>query len=193
MIHAQDPATATPDSLRLSFPPLRIRFLIWFPVVWLGVFLAMVYFAVTHFLRNPLSPEILPLSVVVLIYGLVLALLMIPFLWQVAGKEEVEISTHGIALSYDFGLFRVNRSWAAAGNLRAWPEVAHPMTRRGILRGFGLAGGTIAFDAEGKTHHFAIGLSEDEARDPARKIVLKFPNLIQPPPAGPLATRPSGE
>ncbi|MEW6778003.1 MAG: hypothetical protein AB1405_17025 [Bdellovibrionota bacterium] len=180
-------------SLRLAFPPLRIRFLVWFPVVWLGVFLAITYLAAARFFQNPVSPEILPLAVVVLVYGLVLTLLLVPFLWQVAGKEEVEISAQGIALSYDFGLFRVNRSWAAAGNLRAWPEVAHPMTRRGVLRGFGLAGGTIAFDAGGKTHHFAIGLSEDEARDLARKIVMKFPNLIQPPPAGPLATRPSGE
>jgi hypothetical protein len=96
------------------------------------------------------------------------------FLWQLAGKEVVEISTESIRYQRAiFGLGRAKEYLTAhIKELRVSPlMVTHRLFGRSKVVGL------IAFDYGARTYRFGEGIDEAEAKLILEKIFLRFPLL----------------
>jgi len=87
-------------------------------------------------------------------------------LWNIAGKEIVTIANGQLTITRDIlGLDRAH-SYPVnqIRNLRAAGLFGSFYNWSGMMKFYGLSGGVVAFDCDGKTHRFGAHLEEDEAR-----------------------------
>jgi hypothetical protein len=95
--------------------------------------------------------------------------MMFALWWNLAGREVVILSDGVLIERREVGALQRSRSYNLAGvrNLRYAPLVSNPFSMSGSwhyqFQMLGVAGGSVAFDHEGKTHRFGNGLSETEA------------------------------
>lgn len=98
-------------------------------------------------------------------------------LWQLAGREEVEVNTQSITIrhvlfglnfpkEYSSNYFKDIRISIATTRNTGWPF---------MFESWGLGGGTIAFDYGAKTYRLANSLDEAEAKQIIAEIQQKFP------------------
>lgn len=87
------------------------------------------------------------------------------FLWMALGEERIFVG-QGIFKMSKFVLRPVwEKSFPVADitNIRASGYFGSPFSRNASLAHWGLAGGNAAFEAQGTTHRFGIGLEEQDA------------------------------
>jgi hypothetical protein len=98
------------------------------------------------------------------------------WLWQVMGKEIVTVRDGILTLRRDIGGFGLNKVYDLdqVRELRAEPAVFDPMDLSMALQLWGIGGGAIAFDYEGKTRRFGIGLDETEAKQAVAAIKKRW-------------------
>ena len=142
-------------SVCVSMPPKRAPWVTYAVPVWLALWIvALVTQASTG--QGALVAGVLAAVAVLLLW-----------LWLVAGREEAEVSARTLTLRRRVGPLSHQRSFPAAEvrDLRALPPARH-----GWRDGFGVAHATLAFDHDGRTHHFAGGLDHDEAVRVAERL-----------------------
>lgn len=95
------------------------------------------------------------------------ALTIYPLLWQLTGKEIIELSSTRLRRRKQILFFGTDKEFAVAAisNMRFAPPqpkyirgkavISSPLTRHGV----------IAFDVGRETHHLGLGLDEAEARN----------------------------
>ncbi len=101
------------------------------------------------------------------------------FLWQLTGKENIEVSFDLIKIQRAiFGFGRTKEyaathikdlrvtPWAADHNIFGWSRASSV---------WGTSGGLLAFDYGAKTFRFAAGIDEAEAKQILEKVVARFP------------------
>jgi hypothetical protein len=101
------------------------------------------------------------------------------FLWQLIGKEIVEVSYEGIKIQRAVGRLGRKKEYLASHikELRVAPLMMDASmfgwTRMGYL--WGMSGGLIAFDYGAQTFRFGAGVDEAEAKHILEKITARFP------------------
>lgn len=103
------------------------------------------------------------------------------WLWQVAGKEIIQVSTSSISRRRALFRFGATKEFGLAHvrNLRiAPPQGFNPFDFTAAGSFWGISGGTIAFDYGAKTFRVGQGLDEAEAQSIVRKIkeVVRIPD-----------------
>jgi hypothetical protein len=106
------------------------------------------------------------------------------FLWQLTGKENIEVSYDLIKIQRAlFGLGRT-REYAATHikNLRVtpWGADQNIFGRSRASSVWGISGGLLAFDYGAKTFRFGAGVDEAEAKQILEEIVARFPQYRVP-------------
>ena len=99
------------------------------------------------------------------------------WLWQVTGKEVIQVSRQSIVIDQVVLGFSRSKEYLAKyiRNLRVSPLQMSPWGwPNTFLR---LPGGMLAFDAGPKTFHFAEGVDEAEAKQIVAMIKARFPAL----------------
>jgi hypothetical protein len=104
------------------------------------------------------------------------------FLWQLVGKEIVEISYEAIKIQRAVAGFGRKKEYLASyiKDLRVSPLAAdsnYPFGRSRASSFYGLSGGPLAFDYGAKTFRFGSGVDEAEAKQILEKIVSRFPQF----------------
>jgi hypothetical protein len=94
------------------------------------------------------------------------------WLWAAFGKEVVLIQQGTLTISKRIGGVQLARRYPLheVRNIRASGWYGSPTSFSESLRPWGLSGGTVAFDHQGKPVRFGIGLSEEEAREVATEL-----------------------
>jgi hypothetical protein len=122
----------------------------------------------------------LPFVALVPLLFLIMGFRMIKaLLWELAGKETIELSSSALWHSKQIPFFRrLDRVFMVAdiSNLRLPPPVARFGARR-HMPDFGFEEGALTFDRAGVTHYLGQGLDEAEARyvlDQMRKRVASL-------------------
>src|SRR5208282_1174585 len=87
-------------------------------------------------------------------------------LWHIVGKEIVTIANGQLTIKREILGFGRSHIYPVTKirNLRASGIFGSPCTLAGMMNAWGLRGGVVAFDCDGKTHRFGAHLEEDEAR-----------------------------
>lgn len=104
------------------------------------------------------------------------------FLWQLMGKEIVEVSYETIKIQRAVAGLGRKREYLATyiKDLRVSPLAADSNYPFGWSRAsnfYGLSGGLLAFDYGAKTFRFGSGVDEAEAKQILEKIVSRFPQF----------------
>ena len=99
------------------------------------------------------------------------------FLYQLFGKETIEVSERSIVLSKSIGRFGRPREYSAEHikDLRVIPQANH--TEFGNF-GWTHAASTLAFDYGARTYRFGDGADEGEAKQILREIHQSFPQYL---------------
>ena len=96
------------------------------------------------------------------------------FCWMAFGKEIVKISKGELGFKRDLFGFGKIRTFAinSIQDLRAAGSFMNPFSARftAMFEFWGLAGGNVAFDCNGKTQRFGIWLTEPEAKEVVAKL-----------------------
>lgn len=92
--------------------------------------------------------------------------------WIAFGEEIVAVRESVLTLEKRIGPLALTRHYPLheASNLRAAGWFGSPMSFSDSMRPWGLSGGTVAFDYNGKTVRFGIGLDEKDARSVAEEL-----------------------
>lgn len=87
-------------------------------------------------------------------------------LWQLAGKEIIELTSTTLRQRKQTPLFSRSREYAIANmsNLRVAPPQPQYYQGKYIISGPGFKGGAISFDYGRDTYHLASGLDEADAK-----------------------------
>lgn len=118
---------------------------------------------------------LVPLLFLVMGFGMIKALL-----WELAGKETIELSSSVLWHFKQIPFFRrLDRVFMAAdiSNLRLTPPPVARFGARRQMPDFGFEEGALSFDCAGATHYLGQGLDEAEARyvlDQMRKRVASL-------------------
>jgi len=100
------------------------------------------------------------------------------FLWQIAGREEIEITSYSIILSQVVLFFRRSKEYASEHikDLRTSPMGMHEMYNWSrSLAFYGIGGGIIVFDYGAGTIRLGSGIDEAEGKQIISKIQQKYP------------------
>lgn len=108
-------------------------------------------------------------------------LILRSWLWQVTGKEVIEVSDHSIAISKAILGFSRPKEYLAEHitDLRAAPVQMSVWGRPKGTNFWALSGGTLAFDYGAKSVYCAAGADEAEARQIVAMIKARFPALAR--------------
>jgi hypothetical protein len=95
------------------------------------------------------------------------------WLWMAFGREIIRAGEGGV-LTVKRDVFGLGSTKTfpihAISDLRAAGLFGNPYSWSASMSHWGLSGGTVAFDHDGKTHRFGIHLEEDEARAVAERL-----------------------
>jgi hypothetical protein len=99
------------------------------------------------------------------------------FLWTAFGKELISVQSGTMAVRHDiFGYGRERRyQISKLENLRASGHFGSAMSWSYSMAYYGISGGSIAFEYEGKTRRLGIGLKEGDAN----KLVAYMKDFVQ--------------
>ena len=100
------------------------------------------------------------------------------FLWQIIGKEEIEITTYSITIYQVVLFFRRSKEYASEyiNDLRTSPVGINEMYHRSrSLAIYGIGNGVIAFDYGAGTIRFGNGVEEAEGKQIIAEIQQKYP------------------
>lgn len=173
--------TETSDCLRLVIPYSRSWFVIGFLGFWLCAWAVAEVLIPLRFLEGEIPSGGWSLMVVWFVVWTVAGVLALyAWLWQVMGKEIVTVQDGSLTLRRDVGGFGFDKVYDLnkACALRAEPAIFDPMDLSMALQLWGIGGGAIAFDYEGKIRRFGIGLDETEARQ-AVAVVKKRCRILE--------------
>jgi hypothetical protein len=100
------------------------------------------------------------------------------WLWQIAGKEVIEISSASISIAKKVLSFSHPKEYEASyiQSLRVSPPIQSTWSPFGSTgRVWGTGEGIIAFDYGAKTYRFGSGLDEAEAKMISSEIMTRYP------------------
>lgn len=169
--------TETSDYLRLVIPYSRSWFVIGFLGFWLCAWAVAEVLIPLRFLEGEAPPGGWLLMVVWFVVWTVAGVLAVyAWLWQVMGKEIVTVREGRLTFRRDVGGFGLDKVYdlSEVRELRAEPVAFDPMDFSTALQLWGIGGGAITFDYEGKTRRFGIGLDETEARQAVAAIKKRW-------------------
>lgn len=169
--------TETSDCLRLVIPYSRSWFVIGFLGFWLCAWVVAEVLIPLRFLEGEAPSGGWSLMVAWFVVWTVAGVLAVyAWLWQVMGKEIVTVRDGSLTLRRDVGGFGLDKVYDLdqVRELRAEPAVFDPMDLSMALQLWGIGGGAIAFDYEGKIRRFGIGLDETEAKQAVAAIKKRW-------------------
>ncbi|MCP9462762.1 MAG: hypothetical protein NNA24_12040 [Nitrospira sp.] len=169
--------TETPVSLRVVIPYSRSWFVIGFLGFWLCAWAVAEILIPLRFLEGEVPSGEWSLMVGWFVVWTVAGVLALyAWLWQVMGKEIVTVQSGSLTLRRDVGGFGFDKVYGLdqVHELRAEPALFDPMDLSMALQLWGIGGGAIAFDYEGKTRRFGIGLDETEAKQAVTAIKKRW-------------------
>ena len=100
------------------------------------------------------------------------------FLWQLTGKEEIEVTSYSITLSIIVILFRRSKEYVSEHtlDLRVSPMGMNEMYKwPRSLAFYGIGGGIIVFDYGAGTIRVGSGIDEAEGKQIIAEIQQKYP------------------
>ncbi len=169
--------TEMSDCLRLVIPYSRSWFVIGFLGFWLCAWVVAEVLIPLRFLEGEAPSGGWSLMIVWFVVWTVAGVLAVyAWLWQVMGKEIVTVRDGSLTLRRDVGGFGLDKVYDLdqVRELRAEPALFDPMDLSMALQLWGIGGGAIAFDYEGKTRRFGIGLDETEAKQAVAAIKKRW-------------------
>ncbi len=169
--------TDTPQGLRIVMPCRRSWFVICLLGFWIcGWAVAEVMVAI-QFLNGDAPPEgeffmltwfgVWTVSGVFAIYA---------WLWQVLGKEIVNVHGQRFRIRRDIGGFGFDKEYdlLQMRDLRVGQVAFNPLEFSSSLKLWGIGGGVIAFDYGIRTYRFGTGLDEAEAKHVVTAIKQRY-------------------
>ena len=92
--------------------------------------------------------------------------------WMAFGREVLRVGEGVVTLGKRIGRFERARRFPLqeVSNVRAVGYFGSPMSFNASMQYWGLSGGTVAFDYQGKPVRFGVGLEESEARGVAESL-----------------------
>jgi hypothetical protein len=171
MARKQPPAsriimTNTPEGLRVVIPYRRSWFVSGFLGFWISGWAVAEVMVPAQFLMGKAPAEGASWMYTWLAVWTVGGLLAIyAWLWQVIGKEIVNVHGQTFTTRRDIGGFGFDKVYdlVQMRNLRIEPAGFHPLDLSTALQLWGIGGGVIAFDYGARTYRFGTGLDETEA------------------------------
>ena len=176
------------NSLIVTIPSPRkwyvIAYLILQILVWLVLELLVIGFVVLPWVEHKATGDgVLYLGAWLFLLTVLGFVAMYAFIWQVIGKERVELGSLSIKISRNLLWFIPPREYSAA-HIK-YMRVSFPSQSRipgGLMfEAWGLVGGMIAFDYGAKTFRFGGALDEAEAKQIIAEIQQKFPQYKNQP------------
>lgn len=167
------------NALLISIPSRKTWKILFFGI-WSAVWISGGIFAIVSALRETVSVrEIGGWGIFFSIFWFIFSLLGIyHFLWQLAGKEEIEIIPDSIQITEVILLLRRSKQYisshikdlrtAAEGRIEPYPPADEGFS-------FNKGTGIIAFDYEGRMIRMGIGIDEAEGRQIIAEIHQRYP------------------
>jgi hypothetical protein len=154
--------------------PRHLWTLVFLPI-WLAFWTFGGFAAIRQFVSDPTSRGFLGIWLIAWLVAELLASYV--WLWMAFGKEIIAVWQGALSLKRDIGgwgrakLLRLHE----CRNLRASGSFGSPFSFSESLRFWGVSGGTIAVDHQGRVIRFGIGLEETEAQAVVRELAPYFP------------------
>lgn len=162
----------TVDAKRISIASKKVWPLVIFWGIWLAIWAVSGITVLCGLVLEKFRPPLGSLLAAIIGWAAVGLGVAFFWLWFAFGKEVVTTTEENLILRNDILGRGRNRVFplAQVTNLRAGGLFGSFFAWSGMLKIYGLSGGVIAFECDGRTHRFGKLLEEDEAQEIVKQL-----------------------